>query len=84
MELGFNRENVLLFGLNARQAGYKGAALAQFYADLLNDFRRIPGVRSAGLSQFPLVDRFVEQLGLSRFPARRPRRAQSRRPAMFP
>ena len=26
VELGFNRENVLLFGLNARQAGYKGAA----------------------------------------------------------
>ena len=55
VELGFNREKVLLFGLNARQAGYKGAALAQFYGDLLNDFRRIPGVRSAGLSQFPLV-----------------------------
>jgi predicted permease len=55
VELGFNRESVLLFGLNARQSGYKGAALAQFYGDLLNDFRRIPGVRSAGLSQFPLA-----------------------------
>jgi predicted permease len=55
VELGFDREKVLLFGLNARQAGYKGASLAQFYADLLNDFRRIPGVRSAGLSQFPLA-----------------------------
>src|SRR6266478_7196347 len=55
VELGFNKENVLLFGLNARQAGYKNAALAQFYADLLNDFRRLPGVRSAGLSQFPLA-----------------------------
>ena len=61
VELGFNKENVLLFGLNARQAGYKNAALAQFYADLLNDFRRLPGVRSAGLSQFPLVDWFLEQ-----------------------
>src|SRR5205085_10362260 len=45
VELGFNRENVLLFGLNARQAGYKDAALAQFYAGLLNDFRRLPGVQ---------------------------------------
>jgi predicted permease len=44
-----------LFALNARQAGYKGASLAQFYTDLLNDFRRIPGVHNAGLSQFPLV-----------------------------
>jgi macrolide transport system ATP-binding/permease protein len=55
VDLGFNKENVLLFGLNARQAGYKNAALAQFYADLLSDFRRLPGVRSAGLSQFPLA-----------------------------
>jgi macrolide transport system ATP-binding/permease protein len=55
VELGFNKDNVLLFGLNARQAGYKDAALAQFYADLLNDFRRLPGVRSASLSQSPLV-----------------------------
>jgi macrolide transport system ATP-binding/permease protein len=55
VELGFNKENVLLFGLNARQAGYKDAALAQFYAGLLNDFHRLPGVRSASLSQSPLV-----------------------------
>ncbi len=55
VELGFNKDNVLLFGLNARQAGYKDAALAQFYADLLNNFRRLPGVRSASLSQSPLV-----------------------------
>jgi macrolide transport system ATP-binding/permease protein len=55
VEVGFNKENVLLFGLNARQAGYKDAALARFYADLLSDFRRLPGVRSASLSQFPLV-----------------------------
>jgi predicted permease len=55
VELGFNKENVLLFSLNARQAGYKNAALARFYADLLHAFRRLPGVRSAGLSQFPLA-----------------------------
>ena len=55
VELGFNKENVLLFDLNARQAGYKNAALAQFYADLLDRFRRLPGVRSAALSQFPLA-----------------------------
>ncbi len=50
VELGFNKDNVLLFGLNARQAGYRNAALAQFYADLLNEFRRLPGVlpRSCG------------------------------------
>src|SRR5215831_4697655 len=54
VETGFNKENILLFGLNARQAGYKNAPLAQFYGDLLNDFRRLPGVRSAALSEFPI------------------------------
>lgn len=55
VNLGFNREKVLLFNLDARQAGYKDAALAQFYGELLNRFRRIPGVNSAALSQSPLV-----------------------------
>jgi predicted permease len=55
VDLGFNKENLLLFDLNARQAGYKDAALGQFYAGLLTEFGRLPGVRSAGLSQFPLA-----------------------------
>ncbi|HZL55927.1 MAG TPA: ADOP family duplicated permease, partial [Bryobacteraceae bacterium] len=53
--LGFNRENILLFSLNARQAGYKDAALARFYENLGKAFQAIPGVRSAGLSAFPLA-----------------------------
>jgi macrolide transport system ATP-binding/permease protein len=55
VELGFNRENILLFSLNARQAGYKEGTLARFYGDLTTSFQSIPGVRSAGLSSFPLV-----------------------------
>ena len=55
IELGFNRENVLLFSLNARQAGYKDAALARFYADLWSRFRALPGVRDASLSDYALV-----------------------------
>jgi macrolide transport system ATP-binding/permease protein len=58
VELGFNQENVLLFSLNARQAGYKDAALARFYAGLRDRFRTIPGVRGAGISNFPLVSRY--------------------------
>ena len=38
VNLGFNRENLLLFSLDAKQAGYKDAALAQFYGDLLDRF----------------------------------------------
>ncbi len=55
VNLGFNQENLLLFSLDAKQAGYKDAALGHFYGDLLDRFRRIPGVTSVGLSQFPVV-----------------------------
>ena len=65
VELGFNQENLLLFSLNARQAGYKDAALAQFYDNLLGEFRRIPGVKNAGLSQFPLVSHYWSSTGLN-------------------
>jgi predicted permease len=55
VELGFNRENLLVFSLNARPAGYKQQALANFYENLLSRFRSMPGVRSASLSDFLLV-----------------------------
>jgi predicted permease len=58
INLGFNQENLLLFSLDAHQAGYKDGALAQYYSDLSNRFRRIPGVKNAGLSQFSLVSNY--------------------------
>jgi predicted permease len=59
IDVGFNRENLLLVSLNGRQAGYRGAALARFYAGLTESFRQIPGVRSASGSTYPLVAQFV-------------------------
>jgi predicted permease len=56
IELGFNRENLLLFELNARQAGHKGPEIAAFYADLLKTFQTIPGVQDASLSNYALVE----------------------------
>ena len=50
VELGFNRENLLLFGMNAREAGRPAAELAGFYDQLREQFRNIPGVREASLS----------------------------------
>lgn len=58
VELGFNRENLLVFSLNARPAGYKQQALTTFYDNLLNRFRSAPGVVSASLSDFPLVSHY--------------------------
>ena len=59
IDVGFNRENILLVSINGRLAGYRDAALARFYAGLLDRFREIPGVRSATASNFPLVARYV-------------------------
>ena len=56
VELGFDRENVLLFELNARKAGHKDPEIAAFYGDLQKRFSAIPGVRNASLSQSPLIE----------------------------
>ncbi|MES1262603.1 MAG: ABC transporter permease, partial [Acidobacteriota bacterium] len=55
VELGFNRENILLATLIPTQAGYKGAALTRLYADLQSRFRALPGVRNVSLSELVLV-----------------------------
>jgi predicted permease len=55
IELGFNRENVLLFQLDARKAGHRDPEIAAFYGDLRKRFSEIPGVRSASLSDSSLI-----------------------------
>jgi predicted permease len=59
IDVGFNRENLLLVNLNGQQAGYRGEALARFYAGLTESFRQIPGVRSVSATAYPLVARFI-------------------------
>ncbi|MGH9647745.1 MAG: ADOP family duplicated permease [Bryobacteraceae bacterium] len=55
VNLGFNRENVLLFKLNARQAGHRDPETTRFYGYLQQRFAGIPGVRTATVSNSPLV-----------------------------
>jgi predicted permease len=55
IQLGFNRENVLTFALNARQAGHNDPEIVAFYNDLQKRFRAIPGVRAASLSNHTLL-----------------------------
>ena len=50
IELGFNRQDLLLFQVDARKAGYKDPEIAAFYTDLRTRFSAIPGVRSASLA----------------------------------
>ena len=55
VQLGFNRENILLFALNARQAGHQDPEILAFYGDLRKRFAAIPGVRNATLSHSSLL-----------------------------
>ncbi|MGO9260523.1 MAG: ADOP family duplicated permease [Bryobacteraceae bacterium] len=56
VELGFNRENVLLFRLDALRAGHKDPEISTFYGELRKRFGEIPGVRNASLSRAPLIE----------------------------
>jgi len=55
VQLGYARENILLFSLNARQAGHRDPEIAAFYADLRKRLESIPGVSSATLSQSSII-----------------------------
>lgn len=55
VQLGYARENILLFSLNARQAGHRDPEIATFYAELRRRFEAIPGVSSATLSQSSII-----------------------------
>jgi predicted permease len=56
VQLGYARENILLFSLNARQTGHRDPEIAIFYADLRKRFESIPGVIGATLSQSSIVN----------------------------
>ncbi|HEX4749340.1 MAG TPA: ABC transporter permease [Bryobacteraceae bacterium] len=55
VQLGYARENILLFSLNARQAGHRDPEMTIFYANLRQRFESIPGVSSATLSQSSII-----------------------------
>lgn len=55
ISLGFNRNNVLLFEVNALQAGYPEPRVAGYYADLRRRLSEAPGVREVTLSHASLI-----------------------------
>src|SRR5437762_6572759 len=56
VELGYARENILLFSLNARQAGHRDPEIAAFYANLRKRFESMPGVSSATFSHSSIIN----------------------------
>ena len=56
VQLGYSRDNILLFSLNAHQAGHREPEIATFYANLRKGLESIPGVRSATLSNSSIIN----------------------------
>ncbi len=55
VSIGFNAEKLLVFSLDARQAGYDERRGTAFYETLRQRFASLPGVRGATMSDIPLV-----------------------------
>jgi macrolide transport system ATP-binding/permease protein len=55
IKLGYARENILLFSLNASAVGHRAPEIVNFYENLRKRFESIPGVHSASLSQSSII-----------------------------
>jgi len=62
--IGFDRRNLLLFGIDPTQQGYKEVRRARFYEDLRRGLSAIPGIRSVSLSAEPMLNAGVIMLGV--------------------
>jgi predicted permease len=65
VDLGFQRENVVLVDIDPTNLGYRGHRLRTFYDGLLERARGIPGVRSAGLSGMTPMGNYMRSYSLS-------------------
>lgn len=52
---GFDTNNLLLFGVDPKFAGYKGAQVGHLYGELRQKFAALPGVKSVTYSWTPLL-----------------------------
>jgi predicted permease len=55
LDVGFDRERILLFKINARQSGHRSPEILLFYDNLERRLAAIPGVRSAAMANSPLI-----------------------------
>ena len=55
VDVGFNRENLLLFRVDPRLSGYSGPQIASLYQRLTERIEAVPGVHSATISRHPLL-----------------------------
>ncbi len=61
---GFDTENLLVFRINAGQAGYKGQRVGALYEGLRQSLATIPGTRSAAFSSEALLSGSYSSMGI--------------------
>jgi predicted permease len=64
VDVGFNRENLLLFRVDPRLNNYKNEQIAPLYEQIIARLQAVPGVRSATISRHPLLSGSSAQMGV--------------------
>lgn len=64
-DLGFNRENLLMFEIDPRRAGYEPGRVLSTYGLALEEIRGLPGVQSATVSRYALLSGWANNSPLS-------------------
>jgi macrolide transport system ATP-binding/permease protein len=65
IRVGFNKDNLLLFTINARQAGLKDDAMLRLYGDLQRRLAAIPGVRVVSMSNYAVLSGSIMPVGVT-------------------
>ena len=68
IDTGFNANNLLVFQLDAYQAGYRGEALQDYYEQVCQDIQTLPGVQSAACSDIQLLGGWANSQGNVKIP----------------
>jgi len=64
-DIGFHKENVVIFDVDPSKLGYQGHRLREFYDDLAARARNVAGVRSAALSLMTPMGEWAFSMGIS-------------------
>ena len=65
---GFRTENLLLFKVNPRNAGYQGGRTTEFYSEVQRSLAAIPGVGAVTLTQYALLGGWMSGGGFFTLP----------------
>ena len=65
IDVGFKRENLLLFGVDASLSGYKDDRLIGLYQRLQESVEALPGVKSVSLSRHSLIGNGLSRSGMT-------------------